>query len=217
MVQERMRELTAEQNPSASPAPMDPSSSDNSGEMQVSDNIPFEWEAQDWPDLDEPQEGEELFDIQPQEDINRDEFELLPQEPFHPQAHDQEEDEAGAGPGPHTLAARASHSSHHSYRALDDTDDTRFVVEHPSAGAVLQHNPQPPPPTRPQDSDGDITMDGDTTARSAFFPFNSELDWKVAEWAIKDGPGHKAVDRFLSIPGVSHLEILFCWHRNLFI
>ncbi|KAF9471250.1 hypothetical protein BDN70DRAFT_820240, partial [Pholiota conissans] len=27
-------------------------------------------------------------------------------------------------------------------------------------------------------------------------------DWKVAEWAVKDGPGQKAFDRFLEIPGI---------------
>ena len=38
-----------------------------------------------------------------------------------------------------------------------------------------------------------------------FYPFNSELDWKIAQWAIKDGPGKNAFDRLLKIPGVSHL------------
>ncbi|KAJ7743424.1 hypothetical protein B0H14DRAFT_2308748, partial [Mycena olivaceomarginata] len=35
-----------------------------------------------------------------------------------------------------------------------------------------------------------------------FAPFASELDWMIAEWVIKDGPGHKAFDRLLDIPGV---------------
>ncbi|KAF8880698.1 hypothetical protein CPB84DRAFT_1817310 [Gymnopilus junonius] len=35
-----------------------------------------------------------------------------------------------------------------------------------------------------------------------FVPFNSELDWRFAEWAVKDGPGQKAIDHLLTIPGV---------------
>ncbi|KAF8165815.1 hypothetical protein B0H34DRAFT_794159 [Crassisporium funariophilum] len=38
--------------------------------------------------------------------------------------------------------------------------------------------------------------------RTYFFPFLLELDWKVAQWAVKDGPGHSAFDRLLEIPGV---------------
>ncbi|KAF8871060.1 hypothetical protein CPB84DRAFT_1818259 [Gymnopilus junonius] len=33
-------------------------------------------------------------------------------------------------------------------------------------------------------------------------PFSSELDWRFAEWAVKDGPGQNAIDRLLAIPGV---------------
>ena len=80
-------------------------------------------------------------------------------------------------------------------------------MEHPTAGAVLERNPnsQPPPPATSYtlDSDGDTAMADDSMTKNTFFPFNSELDWKVAEWAIKDGPGHKAFDQLLSIPGVS--------------
>ncbi|KAF8958087.1 hypothetical protein BDZ97DRAFT_1668977 [Flammula alnicola] len=35
-----------------------------------------------------------------------------------------------------------------------------------------------------------------------FAPFSSELDWRVAQWAVKDGPGHNAFNRLLEIPGV---------------
>lgn len=37
---------------------------------------------------------------------------------------------------------------------------------------------------------------------NAYFPFSCELDWKVANWFIKEDPGHNAFNRFLSIPGV---------------
>ncbi|KAF8168381.1 hypothetical protein B0H34DRAFT_646341 [Crassisporium funariophilum] len=58
-----------------------------------------------------------------------------------------------------------------------------------------------------KNGDGDISMEGE----NPFFPFLSELDWKVAQWAVKDGPGHSAFNRLLEIPGVSlckHLRYL---------
>ncbi|KAJ7852764.1 hypothetical protein B0H14DRAFT_3656681 [Mycena olivaceomarginata] len=42
----------------------------------------------------------------------------------------------------------------------------------------------------------------DPDSPNVFAPFASELDWRIAEWVIKDGPGHKAFDRLLEIPGV---------------
>ena len=48
----------------------------------------------------------------------------------------------------------------------------------------------------------------DDTQNSIYSPFSSELDWQVAQWAIKDNPGHKAFDRLLSIPGVRSLILL---------
>ncbi|KAG1735953.1 uncharacterized protein EDB91DRAFT_1235852 [Suillus paluster] len=36
-----------------------------------------------------------------------------------------------------------------------------------------------------------------------FAPFESELEWRVACWAIQDGIGHKSFDRLMAIPGVS--------------
>jgi len=196
----KMSELTIVSEPSNS------ESSSEAPEIQIGDSVPFEWEAQEWPDFDDPQEHEQ-FDLWPEENIDRDEFRLLPQEQFQSLPQDQEENEARAGPGPNMQANQASQVSENtsnSHRALDDEDDTRFVMEHPTAGAVLQRNPPPPPPaTSAQDADGDIAMDSDSEEKSPFSPFHSELDWKIAEWAIKDGPGHKAFDRLLSIPGVS--------------
>ena len=36
-----------------------------------------------------------------------------------------------------------------------------------------------------------------------FAPFASEMDWRIAEWVIKDGIGHNSFNRLVSIPGVS--------------
>ena len=41
-----------------------------------------------------------------------------------------------------------------------------------------------------------------------FEPFNSELDWQIAEWAIKDSISHNFLDRLLAIPGISHTKFL---------
>ncbi|KAJ3818812.1 hypothetical protein F5880DRAFT_1625872 [Lentinula raphanica] len=46
-------------------------------------------------------------------------------------------------------------------------------------------------------------MDGSSPLPDeAFAPFATEMDWKIAEWVIKDGIGHKSLDRLLAIPGV---------------
>jgi hypothetical protein len=61
------------------------------------------------------------------------------------------------------------------------------------------------------DEEGDVTMQDGMEPLSSFAPFASELDWRVALWAIKDGIGHKSFDRLLAIPGVSSS----CWFRNI--
>ncbi|KAG1717810.1 hypothetical protein EDB19DRAFT_1899784 [Suillus lakei] len=35
-----------------------------------------------------------------------------------------------------------------------------------------------------------------------YAPFTSEIDWRVAQWAVVDGVGHNSLDRLLAIPGV---------------
>jgi len=112
----------------------------------------------------------------------QDEFVLIP-------------DLGAPGPGPQSSAqAKAALLT----RALDDDDDLRYIESHPTAGTVL------PPNSSEQennDPDGDITMQDDQVAQP-FSPFSSELDWKIAEWAVKDSIGHSSFDRLLAIPGV---------------
>ena len=46
-------------------------------------------------------------------------------------------------------------------------------------------------------------MDGpDQVPMQPFHPFNSDLDWRVGQWAIKDSPGQNALDHLLSVPRV---------------
>jgi len=45
-------------------------------------------------------------------------------------------------------------------------------------------------------------MDVDIDMEDKFAPFASELDWRVARWAVQEGIGHKSFDRLMVIPGV---------------
>lgn len=41
------------------------------------------------------------------------------------------------------------------------------------------------------------------SGESVWAPFESETDWQIASWFVKEGIGHGAVDRLLEIPKVS--------------
>jgi hypothetical protein len=109
---------------------------------------------------------------------------------------DEGEDEAGAGPGPATQSYWRGRLG-----ALQpDEEDVEIVPCNPSirAGAeirmsatlrdeyVKRHRNLP-------SESGDID----------FAPFASELDWRVADWAIRECPTNAAFNRLLAIPGVS--------------
>jgi hypothetical protein len=82
----------------------------------------------------------------------------------------------------------------------EDDEDQRVVQIDEEAGKIYR---QDPPPRHCQvDKDGDSLMDNNGDA-NPFFPFASELDWRIAQWAVKDGPGHSAFNRLLEIPEVS--------------
>jgi hypothetical protein len=85
------------------------------------------------------------------------------------------------------------------YPVLEDVDDQRFVQIDEEAGRIYRHDA--PPRHCQVDMDGDSLMDNGEP--NPFFPFASELDWRVAQWAVKDGPGHNAFNRLLEIPGVN--------------
>jgi hypothetical protein len=110
------------------------------------------------------------------------------------------------GPGPETAAQRIGRQVR---RMLDDDDDNRVTDQHPLAGRVKRKEHPPSLGLRDQ-GDGDVDMDaGD----NPFHPFNSELDWRVAQWGIKDNPGQNALDRLLAVPGVS--DFLPFLHRSV--
>ncbi|KAJ6449731.1 hypothetical protein C8R45DRAFT_947183 [Mycena sanguinolenta] len=94
------------------------------------------------------------------------------------------------------------------YQHLSDEDNNRVIDSHPTAGKVIRMNDNLHTKWKKSfglgidpDSDGDIEMGG-SDLPNGFALFASELDWRIAEWVIKDGTGHKAFDRLLNIPGV---------------
>ena len=107
----------------------------------------------------------------------------------------------GAGPGPETNRLCQAALSHHIF---DDDSDERTTITFKQAGEVRRK--ELPPAlwfNQDKDEDGDAVMDRpEKPPLSHFHPFNSDLDWRIAQWAIKDGPGQNAFDRLLSVPGV---------------
>ncbi|KAJ8579868.1 hypothetical protein M405DRAFT_892879 [Rhizopogon salebrosus TDB-379] len=50
----------------------------------------------------------------------------------------------------------------------------------------------------------DVDMDDTgqpSSSYNTFAPFASELDWRVAHWAVSEGIGHKSFNRLMDIPG----------------
>lgn len=97
---------------------------------------------------------------------------------------------------------------------LDDDDDERYVEEYEGAGRIVRMKPELHRlwqekfgGQQGREGEGGNTGAGASGGKDAFFaPFASELDWRVACWAVKDGIGHKSFDRFLAIPGVITLH-----------
>jgi hypothetical protein len=115
-------------------------------------------------------------------------------------------------PGPRTRAHREGQRQKLGRvisRALLDNEDTRFIeYPFPDAGKVLRRESGK---TRSKDSDGDTVMEGDADKDNPYAPFTSELDWRVAQWAVKEKVGHSAFDRLLDIPGVCPFSNALSW------
>ncbi|KAH9913778.1 uncharacterized protein B0H18DRAFT_887721 [Fomitopsis serialis] len=130
-------------------------------------------------------------------------------------------------------------STHAGIPALDDDEDTRVVEEDTVAGKVIRMEKSIVETWRayfaedpgqdsagedvPMDVDGeDVSMDvdgeEDTDPNLKWKPFASELDWRVATWVIREDVGQRAINRFLSIPGVlEKLGLTFKDVRQLFM
>ncbi|PPQ73279.1 hypothetical protein CVT26_015230 [Gymnopilus dilepis] len=112
-----------------------------------------------------------------------------------------EDQNATTGPGPSTAAnmVRRGAAAYQQERVFDDHPDPRVRDWTEGAGRIIRRVPPLHATQDVRDKDGDVQM---SNSDSPFFPFSSELDWQVGQWAIRDGPGHNAFDRLLEIPGV---------------
>jgi hypothetical protein len=109
-----------------------------------------------------------------------------------------------AGPGPST--ARYFQNLH----ILEEEEgDLQYIQNHPDAGKVIRMDDTLHDLWRAsfqQDQDGDFNMESSENANAHIYsPFASELDWKIAQWAVKDQIGKNSLDRLLLIPGVSYI------------
>lgn len=119
---------------------------------------------------------------------------------------DVEMEDGEAGPGPSTLANKGSR--YNAPRTLDDSDDNRVEEIHPTAGSIIRMDESLHRRWKKvfgefcsrDDDNRDIEMLGQED--NPYSPFASELDWRIARWVIKDGPGQNSFDRLLKIPGV---------------
>ncbi|KII89509.1 hypothetical protein PLICRDRAFT_29724 [Plicaturopsis crispa FD-325 SS-3] len=147
-------------------------------------------------DTEERAEEEDIEDVE--DEFNAGLYDFIPLSEYRPHAQESE-----AGPS-------TNHGRQDGLR-LDDDEDVRCVIDHPTAGKVIRmdatlHRRWKELFGGAGGPDEDVEMgspDGENEGNNhRFLPFATELDWRVACWAVKDGIGHKSFDRFLSIPGV---------------
>lgn len=117
-----------------------------------------------------------------------------------------------AGPGPSTQARRdtlANRQLGAKVRTFDAEDLKMDEVEHPTGGARIRMDESLYERWRvSHDFLNDLPMDGTDTQANIYAPFASEMDWRIADWVVKDNIGHNLLNRLLGIPGVS-LFVLF--------
>jgi hypothetical protein len=76
-------------------------------------------------------------------------------------------------------------------------EHSQYIERHPTAGRVIESR---------MDVDSDDS-DAEANGESIYQPFRNEVDWRIAEWAVKDSVGHSSLDRLFSIPDVSYFSI----------
>jgi hypothetical protein len=92
---------------------------------------------------------------------------------------------------------------------LDNSDDNRIEKIDPTAGRVIHMDESLHRRWKKvfgefqsrDDNGGDVEM-LEEQEDNPYLPFALELDWRIAQWVIKDGPGQNSFDHLLKIPGV---------------
>jgi hypothetical protein len=103
-----------------------------------------------------------------------------------------------------TPVAQAGLEKHR--RTLDETGGELHEVVHETAGKVIRVDSS----LRAMYQDAlqrnggkDEGQEGTEIVGNFYSPFDSEMDWRVARWAVMEGVGQGSLDRLLAIPGVS--------------
>ena len=139
-------------------------------------------------------------------DFNERAFDFIPLETYF-------SDDAEPGP-----SCRSFHSGDEDSISDSDVDERVEEDPFPTAGRVIRMDTTLHEKWRAhfgyEDADGDTVMGDASTFNQAFAPFASELDWRVASWAVQEGIGQKTLDRLFSIPGVSPLSLMFFFQSS---
>lgn len=78
-----------------------------------------------------------------------------------------------------------------------------FEVEHATAGALIRMDESLYERWRASHNfSNKFPMDG-TVPSNIYAPFASEMDWRIADWVVKDNIGHNSLNQLLGIPSVS--------------
>lgn len=151
------------------------------------------------PEITDGEAGELLREFEEEQDL----FYFVEAEPV---AHGE------AGPGPSTQARRDSLANRQlgaKVRTFDAEDVKMDEVEHSTGGARIHMDKSLYKRWRASHNFlNDSPMDSTHTQANIYAPFASEMDWRIADWVVKDNIGHNLLNRLLGIPGVS-LFVLF--------
>jgi len=82
---------------------------------------------------------------------------------------------------------------------LDDVLEARVIDWHETAGAVIADGVQPDIRERWERLSSKKT---DRSTDTDYAPFSSQLDWEIAQWAVRENIGQGSLNRLLAIPGV---------------
>ena len=103
-----------------------------------------------------------------------------------------------AGTGPSTITNQECTSGD-----KNTNEDTRAYVNFEGAGAVIGMDEKTHDKWKHLFGTKEkCTDDSQPDSVNAYAPFTSEIDWRITRWAVKDGIGHKSLDRLLLVPGV---------------